>query len=389
MSAHNAPESDADEPVVSRRASAGEESARQVLTAPLATPTKTVRVSDDENFLGWLERAREAKPVDRSMPAAPAEDPEPAAAAEPTEAELLAASVAGDPLEELASAEPAPEKSKQTTSIDDIPAAIVVKKSNRSKQSASASSKPMTSAPARSGSVRSGSVTSGEKRTLAGDTPRAKVPEKRTAAKRAPRGVAGAEDSIDSGRVLSFEEYNEGKTRVAPLKRGNALAQPGERQLERPKFLDGKLPRSVERGVLHPTPKRIVVTSILLLMTKLLTIAVVIALPVAAVIDGKELIPKVMPLVLVFLGVGLLYILVSNRTRCRVCSCHFFYVRRCHKHKSAHRLPLVGPACTAALHILMFRWMRCMYCGTAIRLRGSTGVGKPKRGKDAYDPEPE
>lgn len=365
MPAPNASESDAENPLISRRASAAEASARQVLAAPPATPTKTVRVSDDKNFLGWLERVSEAKPIDHSAASAAPKN------VEPTEAELLAAMVSGDPMDEIGvtpESEPEAASAPDDDPLANIPAAIVVKKRGRK---SSSSSRP----PA-----------SGEKRTIAGDVPRAKVPEKRNSAAKAKR-AGEVPEALDSGRILGFEDYNKGKTRVEPLKRGGSLAQPGEKKLERPKFMDGKLPRSVERGVLHPTPWRIGITSVLLLLTKLLTIAVIIALPVAAILDGKQLIPKVMPLVLAFLGVGLAYILSSNRTRCRVCSCHFFYVRRCHKHKSAHRLPLVGPACTAALHLLMFRWMRCMYCGTAIRLRGSTGVGKPKRGKDAYAEE--
>ncbi len=237
--------------------------------------------------------------------------------------------------------------------VSDIPEAIVV--SHKGRQAAGGSQKM---------------------RTIGGDLPQPKVPEPR----RVTEVETRAEDlpsALDTSRITSMEDYNEGRTKVAPLKR--TVVRDGDRGLETPKFFDGKLPRSVERGVLHPQPGRLVWTAVMLLCAKLLTIAVVITLPILAIIDGRELIPKAMPLLVAFVVVGFLFISSANRARCRVCSCHFFYVRHCHKHKSSHKIPLVGRASTAALHLLLFKWMRCMYCGTAIRLRGSSGIGKPKK----------
>ena len=82
-----------------------------------------------------------------------------------------------------------------------------------------------------------------------------------------------------------------------------------------------------------------------------------------------RLVAELLPFFLAFIPFGLGFLIVASKARCRVCSCPLFYVRLCRKHQAAHYVPLVGIACSTALHLLFFKWMRCMYCGTAIRLR--------------------
>jgi hypothetical protein len=77
----------------------------------------------------------------------------------------------------------------------------------------------------------------------------------------------------------------------------------------------------------------------------------------------------VIPVVSVFILLCLIHFISTHQTRCRVCSCQFYRFRRCDKHRLAHRIPLFGYAFGSALHLVLFKWMRCMYCGTAIRLR--------------------
>ena len=66
---------------------------------------------------------------------------------------------------------------------------------------------------------------------------------------------------------------------------------------------------------------------------------------------------------------GFIYLFVAVDARCRVCSCHLFYSRRCLKHVKAHRILGGFPMLAQTIHILLFHWFRCMYCGTAIRLK--------------------
>jgi len=274
-------------------------------------------------------------------------------------------------------------ESEADKNLDDIPAAIVVKRSSggeKGKHGKFASAIP----PKKEESSKK------PLKNLAGRVPHGGdgVPTKRRVARSGTKGKSAEPKPLDTSKFSSFEDYNDGKTRIAPLQRGSAID--GKRGLEKPKFLDGKLPRSVERGVLHPQPARLVVSAMLLLLARVLLIAVVVVMPIMAFLDSKlppenrVYIKQSLPLLLVFLIVGVVFITVANKARCRVCSCHFFFTRRCHKHKSSHRLFLFGAAGSAALHLILFKWMRCMYCGTAIRLRGSTGVGKPSKDGSHY-----
>jgi hypothetical protein len=60
-----------------------------------------------------------------------------------------------------------------------------------------------------------------------------------------------------------------------------------------------------------------------------------------------------------------------GRSRCRICSCNLFYSKNCLKNRKAHHIPGIGYVASLSLHLLIFGWFRCMYCGTAIRLRPS------------------
>ena len=140
-------------------------------------------------------------------------------------------------------------------------------------------------------------------------------------------------------------------------------------------------------------PGRVIYTSVMLLLFKLALVATMIGLTAVALIEPDNLAYALwLPASLVVFGI--MFVMSANRTRCRICSCHMFYNRRCFKHQKAHRLFGFGHAGSAALHALLFKWLRCMYCGTAIRLRqpkpdseeGSEVVNRPIESQNAdYD----
>jgi len=176
------------------------------------------------------------------------------------------------------------------------------------------------------------------------------------------------QETIDKSKVVSLEEYREGKSRVDPLAGGRIRG--ANNFAEKPKFFDGKLLRSVERGVPYPQPGRLVFTSILVLINRFFLLATVIVLPLALYFDSTFFgLTVALPIMVVFVIIGLMHFLVTLRTRCRVCSCQLFRIRRCDKHHLAHNLPLMGYVFATALHLILFKWIRCMYCGTAIRLK--------------------
>lgn len=185
---------------------------------------------------------------------------------------------------------------------------------------------------------------------------------------------------IDRSKFADFERYEKGEISVRPLEKLPGVESRQVQRLERPKFLDGELPRRVERGVQYPMPGRVIFTAITLLFFKLSLWLTIIGLTAVALIEPDNL-AYALWLPGSLLLFGLLFVLSANRTRCRICSCHMFYNRRCFKHQKAHRLFGFGHAGSAALHALLFRWLRCMYCGTAIRLR------QPKPESDSEEVE--
>ncbi len=173
---------------------------------------------------------------------------------------------------------------------------------------------------------------------------------------------------IDKSKFADFERYEKGEIAIKPLEKLPGVESRQVQRLERPKFLDGELSRRVERGVQYPLPGRVLFTSVMLLLFKLTLLATVIGLTVVAIFAEEEL-GYALWLPAALIVVGLIFVASANRTRCRICSCHMFYNRRCFKHQKAHHVFGLGHGGSAALHALLFKWLRCMYCGTAIRLR--------------------
>jgi hypothetical protein len=66
---------------------------------------------------------------------------------------------------------------------------------------------------------------------------------------------------------------------------------------------------------------------------------------------------------------GLLYLTISFQSSCRICGQKCFVPRNCLKNSKAHHIPLLGYVFSVALHIILFRWFRCSFCGTPVRLK--------------------
>jgi hypothetical protein len=193
------------------------------------------------------------------------------------------------------------------------------------------------------------------------------TPKNRVTTAGNPQVAPVEKQPLDRSKFVSFDQYEKGEIPIKPLEK---LPGVDSRQirLEKPKFLDGELPRRIERGVQYPLPGRILFTSVVLLLCRLSLVLTMVGLTLVLVFEPEYLGYALwLPASLAFFGIT--FVLSANRTRCRICSCHMFYNRRCFKHQKAHRLFGFGYASSAALHALIFRWLRCMYCGTAIRLR--------------------
>ncbi|MGI9244088.1 MAG: hypothetical protein ACR2RV_25045 [Verrucomicrobiales bacterium] len=173
---------------------------------------------------------------------------------------------------------------------------------------------------------------------------------------------------IDKSKFANFESYEKGEITVKPLEKSPGVESRQVQRVEKPKFLDGELSRRIERGVQYPLPGRVIFTSVMLLLFKFTLLLTLVGLTFVAIFAEEEL-GYALWLPVALIVIGLIFVSSANRTRCRICSCHMFYNRRCFKHQKAHHVFGLGHGGSAALHAILFKWLRCMYCGTAIRLR--------------------
>lgn len=181
---------------------------------------------------------------------------------------------------------------------------------------------------------------------------------------------------FDKSKLVSVDEYREGKIRVSPLEGRHVGNRTGFDEVK-PSFLSGRFPKFKERGVPYPQPGKLFFTSLIVMSARVMLVITLIVLALSFFIGTQGIIMNktdyglwvVIPVISVFLLSCLMHFISTHQTRCRVCSCQFFRFRRCDKHRLAHRIPIFGYAFGSALHLVLFKWMRCMYCGTAIRLR--------------------
>ncbi len=175
----------------------------------------------------------------------------------------------------------------------------------------------------------------------------------------------------------SFDDYKEGRVAVKPLDRHSLTLgedtskDTGSEQddFEYEQVEKRKMPRTHARGVKHPAIFKVFFGAFITLMAVTLTILTAIGCLIFPIYLEQEYKQEFVILFVAALVFGLIYMFVAVDARCRVCSCHLFYSRRCLKHVKAHRILGGFPMVAQTIHILLFHWFRCMYCGTAIRLK--------------------
>jgi len=129
------------------------------------------------------------------------------------------------------------------------------------------------------------------------------------------------------------------------------------------------------RGVLHSHPLSVLFGAMVtLLMMAILPLAVIsaILLLLSDVQPGLfGWVPKwslVFPCALPIAGLAYL-IWGVGAGKCRICGQRLFVPKHCRKNAKAHHVPFIGYILPTALHMLVFRWFRCTYCGTPVRLK--------------------
>ncbi|MDB4526931.1 hypothetical protein OAV21_01855 [bacterium] len=188
---------------------------------------------------------------------------------------------------------------------------------------------------------------------------------------------AGSAQAPPPPAFRTFEDYKGGRTVVKPLDRHSlSFGEDASRSsaTEQDSFEEElaykkRMPIWRIRGVKHPDGLKVYITALITFIAIVLTLATVIIgviFPFYPELEDYRM--EFGGLFLVTLFFGVLYLFSAIGMRCRVCSCHLYYSRRCHKNKKAHRILGGFPMFAQVLHILLWRWFWCMYCGTAVRL---------------------
>lgn len=204
-------------------------------------------------------------------------------------------------------------------------------------------------------------------------------PEETANAKAPPQSDGStrqAGEETPKSRFRTFDDYKEGRIRVRPLDRHSVtIGEDTERDtaseqgsFEAEQEEKRRMPRWRIRGVRYPDPGKALFGAFITLMAIFLTILTAIACVLFPFyLEDRRL--EFAALAGANLLFALFYLFFATGVRCRTCTCHLFYSRRCLKNAKAHRLLGGFPLVAQAIHMLIFRWFRCMYCGTAIRLK--------------------
>jgi len=172
-------------------------------------------------------------------------------------------------------------------------------------------------------------------------------------------------------KVDSFAMGEDLQRKVAPLKKNQDF---DIRKTATPELNEGKQlhSRSYVRGVLHPRPGQVKGAAVITLITMLLVPLTVIAAGLVLFRDSLPIEIPLLPLAVVpalLLIFSFLYLIMVKPLKCRICGQPLLSSKKCFRHVKAHRFPLLGYILPTSLHMLLFHWFRCIYCGTSVRLK--------------------
>ncbi len=195
---------------------------------------------------------------------------------------------------------------------------------------------------------------------------------------------------LDPSKFATIEEYNEGLIGIQQFSRESindpqASGEAGDKdeagetgesaagRVQRIKGGKGGVSRWVRRGVVHTRPVHTWIGALVSVLWRVAVVCGTVGLLhlLTDVENPRDYKQEIL------VGSGILIILSAmqlhfgGRSRCRICSCNLYYSKSCLKNSKAHLILGFGYVASAALHLLIFGWFRCMYCGTAIRLKPS------------------
>ncbi|MGJ8723537.1 MAG: hypothetical protein ACSHYB_03180 [Roseibacillus sp.] len=130
----------------------------------------------------------------------------------------------------------------------------------------------------------------------------------------------------------------------------------------------GKKPssRRFVRGILHPAAFKVASAAFFAIAVRLAMLGAVV-LGTLILLDQVDV--QLAWYLLILPIAALLHFATVGSARCRVCGIKEFVPSGAHKHVKTHRFLFTGPIISTALHLLLFKWFHCMFCGTAVRIK--------------------
>ncbi len=171
---------------------------------------------------------------------------------------------------------------------------------------------------------------------------------------------------LDKSRILNMDTFRKEGSSVPAIERGQEANLTKTTKKETNVGVDPDS-RFYIKGVLHKSVSRFksgcrsfILVNILILLSFIITPLVIL---------DRELYWWAVWTPLLALLAFIIYFSTAQRASCPICNQKQFAPKRCLKHKQAHRWPFFGYMLPTAIHALLFKWFRCIFCGTSIRLK--------------------
>ena len=171
---------------------------------------------------------------------------------------------------------------------------------------------------------------------------------------------------LDKSRIMKTEKFQNEGSHVTPIARSEDINHSKTTKKETNEGIDSQSKFYV-RGVLHKDGSRFKSGCRWFIMVPLL-IFLSFAITSLVLIDKDKYEWAVWAPLLGVLGI-VIYFSAAQRSSCPICNQKQFSPKTCLKHKNAHHWPVLGYMLPTAVHALLFKWFRCIFCGTSVRLK--------------------